>query len=201
MLPWLKDFRAQVQIPWILTKERLLPIHHYHEHHQKFGPVIVHWTKLLEAKHWFFKKTVRQTGGFRNISLTCEQAPVHGCIPPPWIKSDLSGTETSKLSVDVLQNDIKWNTQWFYTNSPNTAIAHRTNKVCYFCTNYTSGMLVCYTSTAGLPGFAEMLQIILVSDKLTFVVHLQNMWYNEHLQSYELENTGNVQLVEKTELQ
>lgn len=61
-------------------------------------------------------------------------------------------------------------------------------------------MLLCYGSTAGLPDFGEVLQIIMVSDELVFVVKLLNAWHNEHLRSYELENTGNIQLLEQREI-
>ena len=51
-----------------------------------------------------------------------------------------------------------------------------------------------------MPDFAEVSQIILVLDSIVFVVKLLNGWYNEHLRSYELEYTGNFQIIQPKEL-
>lgn len=83
---------------------------------------------------------------------------------------------------------------------PYVTAVHVANNVCFFGTNYAVGMLVCSGSTAGLPDFAEVLQIMLISDKLTFFVRLQNAWYNEHLRSYELENTASLLFLEHGDL-
>lgn len=77
---------------------------------------------------------------------------------------------------------------------------HVTNSVSFLGTNYAAGMLVCCGSTAGLPDFAEVMQIMVVHDKLAFVVKLQNAWYNEYLRNYEVENTSNLQLTEQKAL-
>lgn len=74
------------------------------------------------------------------------------------------------------------------------------NSVSFLGTNYAAGMLVCCGSTAGLPDFAEVMQIMVVHDKLAFVVKLRNTRYNKHLRSYELKNTSNVQLIEQKAL-
>lgn len=53
---------------------------------------------------------------------------------------------------------------------PTVTKVHVAKNVCFLGTDYIVGMLVCCGSTAGLPDFAEVLQIMLICEKLTFVV-------------------------------
>ena len=97
------------------------------------------------------------------------------------------------MSLDVLNAAIK---DLVLRKYPNITMVHVSNKVAISGTSYAPGMLLCYGSTGGLPDFAEVSQIILVLDSIVFVVKLLNGWYNEHLRSYELEYTGNFQIIE-----
>ena len=54
--------------------------------------------------------------------------------------------------------------------------------------------------TAGLPDFAEILQIIVVHDTLVFVVKLQSAWYSEHFRCFKLESTRVVKVIEQSQL-
>lgn len=62
---------------------------------------------------------------------------------------------------------------------PNGTGVHVANEVEY------SGTM--YRSTGGLPDFAEIVQMIVVLDELTFVVRLQSAWYNEYPWWFSLE--------------
>ena len=184
-------------------QQRLLPKHHFLEHYpqliREFGPVAALWTMRFEAKHSFFKRVVRQTGCFRNILLSLANKhqlmiAYHESHP---VRSSLLVTKTTEVSLDVLRDDLK---DLVKCRFPAVTTVHVATNVSFLGTNYAVGMLVCCGSTAGLPDFAELLQIMLICDKLTFFVRLQNAWYNEHLRSYELENTGSVQLLEHKDL-
>ena len=52
-----------------------------------------------------------------------------------------------------------------------------TNQAEFQGTSYSVGMMLVYGSSAGLPDFAEILQIIIVHDTLVFVVKLQSAWH------------------------
>lgn len=58
----------------VFEDEKLRPKHHYVEHYpqliQTFGPLSDLWTMRFEGKHKFFKKVVRRSHNFKNISLT-----------------------------------------------------------------------------------------------------------------------------------
>lgn len=183
-------------------QEKLLTEHHFLEHYpqliQEFGPAAL-WTMRFEAKHSFFKRIVRQTGCFRNIllSLANKYQLMIAYHESHGVKPSLSVTKTTEVSLDVLKDDLK---DLVKCRFPAVMAVHFANNVCFLGTNYAVGMLVCCGSTAGLPDFAEVLQIMLICGKLTFFVRRQNTWYNEHLRNYELDNTGCVQLLEQRDL-
>lgn len=189
----------------VFPQEKLLPKHHFLEHYpeliQEFGPLAALWTMRFEAKHSFFKKIVRQTGCFRNILLSL--AKKHQLMIALHLhdsnvtKSSLSVTTTQQVSVDVLKDGIKDLVQHRY---PHVTVVHVANNVHFSGTNYKPGMLLCHGFTADLPDFSEVLQIILVCNELAFVVRLLSTWYNEHFRSYELEHTGNIQILEQKEM-
>lgn len=113
------------------------------------------------------------------------------------LKKSVSVTRTSQVSLHVLNETIK---DFLLCKYPNVTMVHVSIKVTFSGTSYAPGMLLCHGSTAGLPDFAEVSQIILVLDSIFFVVKLLNAWYNEHLRSYELDYTGNIQVIEPKEL-
>lgn len=52
--------------------------------------------------------------------------------------------------------------------------------------NYRNGMILTCDSTAGMPEFAEILQICIVREELSFIVHLYFAWYQEHSRAFQL---------------
>lgn len=92
------------------------------------------------------------------------------------VHSPLSVTKTSIVPLDILWDNLK---DLVRGRFPYVTAVHVANNVCFFGTNYAVGMSVCSGSTAGLPDFAEMLQIMLICDKLKFFLRLQNACYNE----------------------
>lgn len=189
----------------VLPQQRLIPKHHFLEHYPQlikaFGPLVALWTMRFEAKHSFFKKIVRQTNCFRNILMSLakkhQSMIAYHLHDSKVAKPALSVSKTSRVPLEVLKEDIKESvTQKF----PKEAAVHLANKVDFFGTNYCVGMMLPFGSTGGLPDFAEILQMIIVRDSLFFVVKLQSAWYNEHLRSFKLESTGNIQILEQPQM-
>ncbi|KAK0133602.1 hypothetical protein N1851_030882 [Merluccius polli] len=52
--------------------------------------------------------------------------------------------------------------------------------------NYRNGMILACGSTAGMPEFAEILQIYIVRDELSFIVCLYFAWYQDHFRAFQL---------------
>lgn len=61
-------------------------------------------------------------------------------------------------------------------------------------------MILSYGSTGGLPDFAEIVQIAILDNSVTFFVKLLAVWYEEHLGSFQLEDTGKLCIVEQQKL-
>ncbi len=51
-----------------------------------------------------------------------------------------------------------------------------------------------------LPDFAEIIQIAILDNCVHFIVKLLAAWYEEHLRSFQLEDTGKIALLEQQEL-
>lgn len=57
-------------------------------------------------------------------------------------------------------------------------------------------MILFYGSTGGLPDFAEIIQIAILDNCVHVIVKLLAAWYEEHLRSFQLEDTGKVAILE-----
>ncbi|ROI73794.1 hypothetical protein DPX16_22905 [Anabarilius grahami] len=109
----------------------------------------------------------------------------------------ISVTKMSKVPLEVLNEEI---TETQRKQFPNATAVHVTNKVDYLGTDYTVGMMLAFGSTGGLPDFAEIVQMVVVQDELSFVVRLQSTWYNEHLRVFMLEPTHGIKVLQQAQL-
>ena len=165
-----------------------------------FGLLVSLWTMRFEAKHSFFKRVVRHTHSFRNILLSLSvkhQLMVAYHLHDSNVEPSLQVTKLSTVDLNVLREDIK---EALETKFPGESCVQITNNVCYCGTSYSIGMILANGSTGGLPDFGELIQIVVVSGKLAFIVKCLNGWYMEHLRSYELENTRTVKVLDPFEL-
>ncbi len=69
-------------------------------------------------------------------------------------------------------------------------------------TKYSEGMFLSVGQTSGLPDFGEIVKMIIVNNKVSFILKPFKSWYIEHLRSYELTSncTSELQVVEPKEL-
>lgn len=189
----------------VFPDEKLKPKHHFLEHYPwlttAFGPLVALWTMRFEAKHRFFKRIVRQTGSFRNILKTMagkHQSMIAYNLHDDNIqKPTLSVSRMTQVAVDVLKDSIK---ESFTKKFPGVVVVNMTNKVNILGTDYNIGMLLPFGSTGGLPDFGEILQIIIVHDTPVFVLKLLSGWYYEHLRSFKVESTGQLEVLQHSEL-
>lgn len=71
--------------------------------------------------------------------------------------------------------------------------------ICYG-TRYTAGMILSYGSTCGLPDFAKIIQMAILDNCANFIVKFLAAWYEEHLSSFQLEDTGKMARLEQQKL-
>lgn len=63
-------------------------------------------------------------------------------------------------------------------------------------------MILIYGSLGGLPEFCEILQMVILQDKLIFIVKRLSGWYIEHYRAYDLKTSPGkeVELLEPQDL-
>lgn len=141
--------------------KQLLPKHHFLEHYPEmircFGPLIFYWTLRFEAKHSYFKKVVRHTNCFKNITLTL--ASKHQLmlgynhhIPSPE-KNTLQVTRISAITVEVMKENV---VHCLNSRYPGMTTVNVAQNVSCDGIMYRNGMIIAHGSLCGLPEFAEI---------------------------------------------
>lgn len=74
--------------------------------------------------------------------------------------------------------------------------------VAYNGLNYKCGMILIHGSLRGLPQFSEIIQMVILQDKLIIIVKKLSGWYMEHYRAYDLKTSPSkeVELVDPQEL-
>ena len=93
---------------------------------------------------------------------------------PSLKKSTLVVTKVSTLPVDVLNKEVGASLKQKY---PNISEVHLAKNVTSRGINYRVGMLIAHGSAGGLPEFAEIIQMCIVNNSLSFVVQVLCAWY------------------------
>lgn len=180
---------------------KLLPKHHFVEHYPQmikfFGPLVGMWTMRFEAKHSFFKQVVRHTRCFKNVLLSLavkhQFMMAYHLESVTTVRPSLTVSAVSTVSVDILHHDVQRDLRIKF---PDITHIQLTKNASVNGTNYRPGMIVVYGSSAGLPEFAEVVQMVVVEENLSFIVKEMGAWYREHFRGFELFPTSHISLVD-----
>lgn len=197
----------RVRVTEVFPESNFLPKHHFLEHYPQliyeFGPLVALWTMRFEAKHSFFKRVVRHTNCFKNVLLSLAERHqflmAHQLYMCSFAKSPLEVSNVSTLPIDVLKEDIAFAIKQRHPDLDGVCFAKNAT---YSGLNYRNGMILAHGSLAGLPVFTEIIQMIVVKDKLVFIVRKLSAWYREHYRAYELKMcpTNEVELLDLNDL-
>lgn len=126
---------------------KLRPKHHYLLHNShltlQFGPLIYTWTTRFESKHSYFKRCIRASKNF--INVTKSLADWHEllqayqlCGPQGYV------SESTQFSPELYDQNIRTAIEEIDSNSSNSVVTERVQVKGTTCAN---GMLVllCYT--------------------------------------------------------
>lgn len=192
------DHRRRLQE--VFPELKLLPKHHYVEHYplliKSFGPLVGVWTLRFKAKHRFFKQVARYTHCFKNILLTL--AVKHQFMMAYHLecanieKSSMSVSDVSTVPVGILNQDVVNSLKQTY---PDVTCIHLAKNVSVDGVNYRNGMIVVRGLSGSLPVFAEIVQMVVVERRLSFIVKEMSAWYWEHFRAFELCPTLQVSLI------
>lgn len=111
----------------------------------------------------------------------------------------LEVTNVSTVHIDVLNKDIS---NALRQKSSNVDTVCLTKSVAYNGLNYKCGMILIHGSLGGLPEFSEIIQMVILLDKLIFIVKKLSGWYIEHYRAFDLKTSPGkeVDLIEPQEL-
>lgn len=140
---------------------------------------------------------MRHAKTFKNVLLTLSTR--HQMMMAYHLHTDvgqqaLCVTKISVVPLDVLHSDIQ---EALRVTSPLLSTVQLANTVTYYGTRYTVGMILFYGSPGGLPDFAEIIQIAILDNCVHFIVKLLAALYEEHLRSFQMEDTGKIALMEQ----
>lgn len=194
----IREHRKLLQV--VFPGLRLKPKHHFVEHYPHlircFGPLVDFWTIRFEAKHSFFKKVVRDVNNFKNIVLTLslrhQLMLAYYLDVPNLFKPTVDVKGASNVSLDILTASVKQVIENKFRTLSSVQLA---TTAFIHGTKYTKGMFVSIGSTSGLPDFCKIVHMLLVSNKLFFVVEPFSAWYLEHLRCYEVCKRDHAQLM------
>lgn len=156
--------------------KKLCPKHHFIEHYpyliKNLGPPTEYWTIRFEAKHFFFKKVVRDANNFKNILLTLASRHqlmlAHYLSMPSIFKLEIEAAKVCDMCVQVLDVVLR---QAILKRFSNVETVGLTPHIILNGIKYSKGMILSAGSTSRLPDFLNILEIcILLTSHVCFIV-------------------------------
>lgn len=111
----------------------------------------------------------------------------------------LEVTNVSTLSIDVLKEEIAQAIRQKHLDVEYVCLA---KNVTYDGFNYRTGMILAHGSLAGIPEFTEIIHMLVLKDKLFFIVRKLSAWHWEHFSAFQIQTspTKEIELVAPDEL-
>nr|XP_023666586.1 uncharacterized protein LOC111843326 [Paramormyrops kingsleyae]XP_023666587.1 uncharacterized protein LOC111843326 [Paramormyrops kingsleyae] len=146
----------------------LRPKHHYLLHYAdlslQFGPLIHTWTMRFESKHTYFKRCIRSSKNFRNVTKSLadrhqlfQAYQAHGRIFGPQVQV----SDSTRFYPELYDDGIRAAVADFGLTSCNSVV---TDKVHVRGTSYANGMLVLLRYTKGQLGLGQIASIFIKSE-------------------------------------
>lgn len=167
--------------------QNLIPKQHFLIHYpsaiRKIGPLIHFWGMRCEAKHRFFKDTVKN---FKNITKSLAQKhqmtiAYHWASEP--LKSITCGPTKSVTVGDLKNGDLIADSLHIDINCVIDVVSWITS----YGTEYRPGLLVCAKVEEGIPIFSEINEIVSFAGEYFLTLNdFQTVGFTEHLHSYEV---------------
>ena len=170
----------------LFPAKKLRPKHHFLSHYAwltlMFGPLIRVWTLRFENKHSFFKKCVRFSQNFKNVTAMLSERHqllqafcFHGRLFPEDVKMDKGTTFHPSLYAGSIQQAIHSH----FGDKLHDQNCEVSDEVCVFGTKYTKDMYVLIKS-ANAWSFGCIL-LVLLRDQVYFLVR---QWESTCLHEY-----------------
>ncbi|XP_056305506.1 uncharacterized protein LOC130217424 [Danio aesculapii] len=184
----------------LYPSNNLLPKHHFMVHYprciRKVGPLIHIWTMRFEAKHKFFKDSVKN---FKNLTISLANKHQFAvayhweCLSLKTVESGpvkISSLDTLEFSEDV-SSTLQVDSQ---------ATVNLTKWVRCCGVEYRVGLFVCTGTNENVPLFSKITSIILHNGKVFFVLIEHETCFHDHFHAFQVsENLPRKVLVVESE--
>lgn len=179
----------------LFPRVQLRPKHHYLLHYAhltlQFGPLIYTWTMRFESKHSYFKRCIRASKNF--INVTKSLAERHQLLQAyqscgTLFRSQVHVSDSTRFYPELYDQNIKTVVGEFDLNSSNSVV---TESVQVKGTTYANGMLVLLSYAKGLLQLGQIASIF-VKNETTVLLLLRGKtasWIPE-LGLYELDENA-----------
>ena len=168
---------------YLFPERRLIPKHHFMIHYpsciRKIGPLLHVWCMRFEAKHNFFKRSVKN---FKNITKALvkqhqRQLAYH------W--ENFQRFEFGPVRKETIHNLEGGETLLAMLNLNAYSDVSTTKWVKNYGTEYQTGMFVCISTNIEMPVFGKINSIIINDDQaLILTGTIDTLYFDEHLNAY-----------------
>lgn len=187
----------------IYPHRKMIPKHHFMTHYprciRKIGPILHVWAMRFEAKHRFFKSTIKN---FKNITKSLaekhqmavayhwESMPFKSINCGPVKTVQASALENGEIIAEELQVDVH-------------SEVNVTSWITCFGTEYRPGLLVCSNTEDDLPVFSQIKDIVEFNgDYFLLAKDFETLCFAERFHSFNIRqgNSENISLLKVDEL-
>lgn len=175
----------------LFPQKRLIPKHHFMIHYpkciRKIGPLLHVWCMRFEAKHNFFKRSIKN---FKNITKSLvkqhqKQLAYH------WENFNFERFEFGPLKHKVIANLEGGEVLCSFLNVDRLSEVSVTNWVKSYGTEYQLEMFVCVKSCMENQTFRKITKNIINDNQALFLTcKVDMLYFDEHYNAYCIEDTG-----------
>ena len=184
----------------LYPQNNLIPKHHFMIHYpeciRQIGPLVHVWSMRYEAKHKFFKSSLKN---FKNITKSLAKKH-QTAIAYHWESLSAKGIESgpvkSKILTDVENGDL--NSEHFQIEMSSNI--HETAWVKHNGIEYHTGLVVCTDFVNDMPVFMKIICIFLRNEVFFLVSEMETIFV-EHFHAFRVvDNMHNVSVVRPHDL-
>lgn len=170
--------------------KRLIPKHHFLVHYpsciRKIGPILHVWCMRFEAKHNFFKRSVKN---FKNVTKTMVNAH-QSHMAFNWEKFDFERFEQGPVHIERVSNLEGCEVICQFLKLSSHFEAHTTSWVKYFGTEYRIGLFVCCGLQSDMPVFKKIINVVLKDGSAYLVLcEVVTLGFHEHFSAFCIEES------------
>lgn len=173
---------------------KLRPKHHYLLHYAdlslQFGPLIHTWTMRFESKHSYFKRCIRSSKNFRNVTKSLAERhqlfqayQSQGSLFSPHVQA----SDSTSFYPELYDGGVRAAVADYGLTSCNSVV---TDKVQVRGTSYANGMLVSLRYSKRQLQLGQIVSIFIKSETVLLLLREKTASWVPELGVYEIDNSS-----------